>query len=515
MQEVMQPATVQNPNAIADAAIENRDVQGLTQIAKDTIGTPASEVALRLAQTIEKGAADFNKLVAPIEKAGGVGTPEGRVQVANTFQTVADNPQWGTALLKYVMGDKMGAVKQVTGGDITKKISYDNSGNQIEETHNALGEALSYFDPKLGRNISKEEYADRVGGISSWENTLKGKTEALTRADSTRLFVKEEEQANNWYQLLQGQKPLLQENYNTLQKFKTDLDPKLYNQIVGSVSQSMGQANSKSASKSALSQLTDALARGESVKVDDRIASALRLNPKLIGTSLEVKGDQLVSKDNSFKVDASKLKSLQETDTIGSETSKNAAQTMASISEAERLGKLNPVAAQQLRRVIENSQQMGRELVDATDKFGKPSFISLPTSASFVDKQAQTLAQTLTGLQNADQMENYIKYRRNAVEGHTRTNTVPLPGQIGTNYTLQPLSKEIRKFYADEIGKVMNQEFIARKSFNPQIDVSYSQPEAAPVAQPARQSAPVAPPKAQQKPKAKPSLADLRKQAGG
>lgn len=222
MQELMQPATVQNPNAIADAAIENRDVQGLTQIAKDTIGTPASEVALRLAQTIEKGAADFNKLVAPIEKAGGVGTPEGRVQVANTFQTVADNPQWGTALLKYVMGDKMGAVKQVTGGDITKKISYDNSGNQIEETHNALGEALSYFDPKLGRNISKEEYANRVGGISSWENTLKGKTEALTRADSTKLFVKEEEQANNWYQLLQGQKPLLQENYNTLQKFKTD-----------------------------------------------------------------------------------------------------------------------------------------------------------------------------------------------------------------------------------------------------------------------------------------------------
>jgi len=84
-----QMGTVQNPNAIADAAIENRDVQGLTQIAKDTIGTPASEVALRLAQTIEKGAADFSKMVAPIEKAGGVGTPEGRIEVANTFQTVA------------------------------------------------------------------------------------------------------------------------------------------------------------------------------------------------------------------------------------------------------------------------------------------------------------------------------------------------------------------------------------------------------------------------------------------
>jgi hypothetical protein len=512
MQELMQPQPVvaQNPNAIADAAIENRDVQGLTQIAKDTIGTPASDVAIRLAQTIEKGTADFNKLVAPIEKAGGVGTPEGNIQVANVFKTTADNPQFGTALLKYVLGDKMGAVKQITGGDITKKISYDNNGNQIEETHNALGEALSYFDPQQKRNLTKEEYAQRVGGISSWENTLKGRTEALTRAKSTELFVKEEDQANNWYQLLQGQKPLLQENYNTLQKFKTDLDPKLYNQIIASVSQSMGEASSKSNSKSALNQLTDALARGESVKVDDRIASALRLNPKLIGTSLEVKGDQLVSKDNSFKVDASKLKSLQETDTIGSENSKNAAQTMASISEAERLGKLNPVAAQQLRRVIENSQRMGTELSEATDKYGRPSFISLPTSASFVDKQAQTLAQTLTGLQNADQMESYIKYRRNAVEGHNRTNTVPLPGQIGTNYTLQPLSKEIRKFYADEIGKVMGQEFTARRvPSDTAIDVQFPQPEAGPVAPPR------AAPKSGSAPKARPSLADLKKQAGG
>jgi len=502
MQELMQPqpATVQNPNAVADAAIENRDVQGLTQIAKDTIGTPASEVAIRLAQTIEKGASDFNKLIAPIEKAGGVGTPQGNIQVANTFQTVADNPQWGTALLKYVLGDKMGAVKQVTGGDITKKISYDNNGNQIEETHNALGEALSYFDPKLKRNLSKEEYAERVGGISSWENTLKGKTEALTRADSTKLFVKEEEQANNWYQLMQGQKPLLQENYNVLQKFKTDLDPKLYNQIVGSVSQSLGQASSKSNNKSALNQLTDAIANGTSVKVDNNMASSLRLDPKLIGTTLEVKGNQLVSKDNSFKVDASKLKSLQETDNISSESEKNASQTMASIAEAERLGKINPIAAQQLRRVIENSQQMGRELSDATEKYGKPSFISLPTSASFIDKQAQTLAQALTGLQNADQMENYIKYRRNAVDGHTRTNTVPLPGQIGTNYTLQPLSKEIRKFYADEIGKVMNQEFVARRTPT-NADINVKLPDTGPVAPP--------------KPKAKPSLADLKKQAGG
>jgi hypothetical protein len=107
-------------------------------------------------------------------------------------------------------------------------------------------------------------------------------------------------------------------------------------------------------------------------------------------------------------------------------------------------------------------------------------------------------------------MENYIKYRRNAVDGHTRTNTVPLPGQIGTNYTLQPLAKEIRKFYADEIGKVMNQEFTARRTpANAEIDVKSPEPEAGPVAPPR------AAPKSGSAPKARPSLADLKKQAGG
>ena len=496
--------TAPNPNAIADAAIENRDVPMLTQIAKDNIGTPASDVAMRLTKTIQEGAAKFKEMTDPIEKAGGVGTPAGNIQVANTFQTVADNPQWGTALLKYVMGDKMGAVKQVTGGDITKRITYDNNGNQIEEAHNALGEAVSYYDPKLKQNISKEEYAQRVGGISAWENTLKGKTDALTREQSTKLFVPEEQQANTWHQLTQSHKPLLQENYNTLKTYGTDLDPKLYNQIVGAVSQSLGQTNASSKNKSALNQLTDSLARGESVKVDKNIASTLRLDPKLIGTTLEVKGSQLVSSDNSFKADASKLKSLQETDNVSAEATKNASQTMASIAEAERLGKINPVAAQKLRRVIENSQQMGREMSDAVEKHGKPAFISLPTSATFVDKQAQTLAQTLQGLQNADQMDEYVKYRRNAVENHNKTNTVPLPGQIGSNYILQPLSKEIRNFYGEEINKVMNDEYRAKRTpSDTTIDVKFPQ-AAAP-------AGPVAPPK----PKAKPSLADLKKQAGG
>jgi hypothetical protein len=405
------------------------------------------------------------------------------------------------------MGDKEGAVKQVTGGDIKTLITYDNAGNQIEEKVNTLGEPLSYTDRKTGQQMTKDEYAQRVGGISQWANTLRGKTETETRGESTKVFVKEQQQANNWYQLSQAHKPLLQENYDTLNKFKTDIPRDIYNKIVGSVSQSLGQANSRSNNKSTLNQANDSWANGESVKVDNKLATALN-SPKLLGMTLRVQGDRVVSEDNSFNKSKNELNQLQQSDTVGSEATKNASSTMASIAEAERLGLINSVAGGKLRRVIENSQQMGRELSDATEKYGKPAFISLPTSATFIDKQAQALAQTLQGMQNADQMAEFIKFNKNAVEGHKSTNTVPLPGEIGTAFTRQPLSKEMRKFYADEIGKVMGQEYGARSAPSPSIEVRF------PNAEPAKAKA-VAPPTAAPVKKERPSLADLKKQAGG
>ena len=499
--------TSPNPNALADDAIDRRDTRALTQIAKDNIGTPASDLAMRMVNGINEKQKRFDELVKPIDKAGGANTPNGRVQIAQTFQTVADNPQWGTALLKYVMGDKAGAVKQVTGGDIKTLITYDNGGNQIEEKVNELGEPVSYTDRKTGLPVSKDEYAQRVGGISQWANTLKGLTETATRAESTKFFVKEENQSNNFNQLTQAHKPLLQEMYNTLTITKTDVPKDIYNKAIASISQSMGQANSKSNNKASLGQLNDAFTNGESVKVDNRLATALGA-PRLANMKLEVKGDRLVSEDKSFSLSKNQLKQLTESDTVGSEATKNASSTMASILEAERLGQISSINAAKLRRTIELSQQIGRELDQAVTEFGKPSIISLPTSATFVDKQAQVLAQVLQGMQNADQMAEYIKFRNHAVEGHKATNTVPLPGEIGSAYSRQELPQEIRRFYGDEITKVMGNEYTARKELNASVEVRF--PNA--VQQPPKA---IAPPSKEPAKKTSPSLADLIKQAGG
>ena len=63
-------------NVKADSAIANRDVPALTQLAKDSIGTPQSGVLVELANKIKTTSDEFNKLVDPINKTGGTNTPE-------------------------------------------------------------------------------------------------------------------------------------------------------------------------------------------------------------------------------------------------------------------------------------------------------------------------------------------------------------------------------------------------------------------------------------------------------
>ena len=495
VQPVVQPLS---PTQREDDALANRDVKELTNIAKDNIGTPAGNVALDTAKGIQDRASKFGKIVEPIDKAGGPTTPEGRIQIGKQFETIADHPQWGTALIAYILGDKKSAYLQVTGGNIKTSISYDNNGNQIEEKTNELGEPVSYYDRKEKRMLTREEYAKRVGGISAWENTLKGKTEQETRKLSNEAFVKDNEAANVWHQIFNGQKQLHQENLDFLTKVKTDIPAPLYNKIVGSVSQSLGQANASSNGKSVLNQINDSVGRNQDVTVTDKNTAILGVP---IGTVLKVSGDHLVSKDNKYSVNINKLKSQTDSENINREATQSASKTMASIAEAERLGQLKGSDAQKLRRVIENSQTMGREIAVATDKYGKPAFVSLPTSASFIDKQAQVMAQSLQALQNADQMDQYIKYRNNALQGYKDTNTVPLPGEIGTNYLKQAEPQAIRNHYSNLINGVMDAEYIAKNTKpitpKPQTNAANA-PAATPAAPPAR-----------------PSLEALKKKHGG
>lgn len=438
-----------------DKAVENRDVGALKQAAKDNIDNPASGAFLRAAKIIERNQQEFQNLVAPIDQKGGTATPEGRLQIVSQFETTADRPQWGTALLKYVMGDKAGAVKQITGGDIKTKITYDNDGNQIEEKFNELGEPLSYFDRNNNKFISKEEYAKRAGGISSWANTLYGQTEAKRREQNLATSQKESAQTNHWLAMTQNHFGLARQSMDILNKMKSDLPPELYNKIIESTTSSVGTATSKSKSESILKQLSEAASQGDGFKLSDTLAGELGGRGKI----LQIKGDRVVSTDGTFNESISSLRNRQSTESMNAEATNNAAKTRDSIMAAVRLGKLDETAANQLLFVIDASQRIGKETADAIEKFGRPSFISPPSTSSIVDKQSQMMAQSLQLMHNAEQMMVYKNYRDKAMQGYQQVNQLPTAGEIDAAYTRTPGFRELQGAYANDIGAVLSQSF--------------------------------------------------------
>ena len=440
-----------------DDAVANRDVNALKQGAKDNIDNPASGTFLRAAQIIERNNKEFSNLVAPIDKKGGALTPEGRMEIVAQFESTADRPQWGTALLKYVMGDKAGAVKQITGGDIKTRITYDNDGNQIEEKFNELGEPLSYFDRNSKRFISKEEYAKRAGGISSWANTLYGQTEAERRKQNLEVAQKEDAQTNHWFAATQGWARTQKQMLDILRdpRMKSDVMRPLYNQIIESVTSSMGTASSKSKSDSILRQLGEAASRGEGFKISDTLAADLGAKGKI----LHVRGDRIVSTDGKFDESINKLSQKQSSESMNNEATQNASKTIASILEARRNGLLDDEGVNKLKFVVDSSQRMGREMAESEQKYGKPAFISLPATSSFVDRQANMMAQLLQNQHNAEQMMVYKNFRDKAMQGYRETNQLPSPGEVAAGYARTPGFRELQNLYANDIGAVLSQSF--------------------------------------------------------
>ncbi len=452
-----------------DAASNNRDVRGLTALASEAgPDSLIGRAALSQIGTIQSNAAEFKSKVDPIDKAGGTTTPEGRQQIARTFVSTADHPMYGQALVAYVMGQKEDAYKLFTGGTPKTSIEYaKDNGNIIQITTNGLGQPLSYYDTQEGRQISMEEYSRRGGSVSSLDNTIAGLNMLENRKVYNAAFQQEQQSLNNWNQVYRDLSPKIDYINDWTGKFKTDLPPDQWSELLRTVSSSIGQASNTSKSRTAFDQLQKNASTADGIKVDDKIAAQ---TGAAVGQVLKVSGDKLVSTDGKFSESLDKLKQRTSTDSQSAENSKNASQTFDSIVKSDKFQnalkgkteKEKQLYVQQLEQVLRFSNEVGSELAKTVDKYGKPSFISLPTSASFTDPQALVMTQMAQHKYNSEQLNSYSKYFNKNAEMYAKTNTLPVPGAIANAYLNSPRFVENQETWSKQIDNILNNEYQAR-----------------------------------------------------
>lgn len=505
------PSALQDAASIKDAAnaaLATRDTKGLINVAQQMgVDTPQGNAALKTAQEMQQRSNEFKSLVNPIVEAKTDG--DRNIAAARALRNVSQEPLYGQALIAFMMGQKETAFNLATGGALKTTTQYaKDNGSIIKVVVNALGQAQSYFDVEQNRVLTPEEYSKRGGSVSDIDNTLAMKTAEENRKTYNAAFQNEKIAVNKWTEAYAGLAPKLEFLDNFYKSVKTDLPPEEYAKLVGAISQSVGQSSTKANSSTYFNQITDSKNKKEGLKVDAGLAAKLGIPKELIGTEFSVEGNSLVSKTNGKSWDYGLLKQQTDSANLSSEATQNSQSTLESVITSKKFqsaiaGKSPAEQAkliQKMKTAIQFGNEVGAELSRTVDQYGKPNFISLPTAASFVDPQSQSMVQLAQHKQNAEQIAAYKNHFDTNAKYYDETKTLPVPGAIGSAYTAKPIFNEVRDRWSKEIQTIMEGEYVARNA--------RQQPAAKPKAQ---SSGPVAPPESNKRP----SLSELRKQAGG
>lgn len=507
------PSALQDAAAIKDganAALANRDPKGLINAAQQMgLDTPQGNAALKTAQEMQERKNVFSQVVTPINNAKTDG--ERNLAAAKALRNVSQEPLYGQALIAFMLGQKDKAYELATGGNLTTTTQYaKDNGGIIKVVVNALGQPQTYFDVEQNRPLSEEEYSKRGGSVTNIDNTFALKSAEQNRSSYNSAFKNERIAVNKWTEAYAGLAPKLEFLDNFYRNAKTDLAPDDYAKLVGSIANSVGQSSTKSNASTYFNQINDNKSKGQSQKVDAGLAAKLGIPKELIGTEFSIDGNYLVSKSNNQKYDYGALKQQTDSASLASEATQNSQSTLDSIVTSKKFqdsiaGKSPQEKAkliQQMKTAIQFGNEVGYELNKASDQYGKPTFISLPTAASFTDTQAQAMVQLAQHKQNAEQIAAYRDHFDKNAKHYDDTKTLPVPGAIGAAYTSKPIFNQIRDRWSNDIARIFESEYVARGA----------KQQAATKPKPQGQStAPVAPP-ASNKP---PSLSELRRQARG
>ena len=443
---------------VFDAAVESGDGKTLKALTASPDPDVASAAKTKVA-VIEKNAPLADHL-AKID----VQSPEGRIEIAKTYQTlnsreeakakgwttIKDSPQVGTALLRYVMGDKLGALRQITGGDVKADTEYDDNGNMLIVNRNELGQIDSIFD-KDGKMISRQEYADR-GGSRPLSETLYRERQKQQQKAYVESYVKDTEAQNKSSSALNAASGYSKEMADLTAGFK-DMTPEQQELLASFNSSTLNYATNLNKTigvlNSASSNKDKNLSAGQAKEVEAATGSALGAVVKYVGKDqFTINGKETVS--------ASELAQRTSQTSASTNIDRTVNQSKENLAKQIRIAQTEgapPERIKQLQNMERYFDLAGmREKIYAENREKMPSFVQLPTQLPNVtDQTSRMKLNALQGEYAAAQMDAFLKWKDSQLkqERAVNPNFVPEPGRYEAQWVKQ---KEFLKLEDDFRG---------------------------------------------------------------
>lgn len=487
-----------DPSLQFDEALASDDPRQMMGVAAEHINTPVGAAAVKATELMVKGKQTFDKLIAPIQEAGGPQSPEGKLKAVEQAQTYfkQDEPQWGKAILHYLVGnDKMGQAL-ITGGDTVTSIHPDINGALVQVTKNQLGKIVDAREIGTNAPISEQDYQKRAVGRQTYENLLSFQNQKQQQ-DANVKALKESQKVNNAYI---SAAPEFERKYGQLYEDldfikSKDLKSKEFADILKFASNSLGTADSSSKGLTVLDQAQQnrATNAGKTVTKDQTASLGLPAGVwKWTNRGIE-------SEDGKKSFSFDELKQNTSTENRSKELTTNFQQTQENLMSSEKFKRLDSNEQKRLLNALNVSLELGQKQLELARNFGTPTFMVLPTSVNIEDKYTMGQIKAVQGAFNSKAMQLYEEYEKKALA--LSGGIAPNPKELEAGFTRTKAYQKLMDAAKQETNRLLNEG-------NAQIDVTFPSAEA---------KRPVAPaPRASTKQNVKrPSLDDLRSLAEG
>lgn len=423
------------PSEKFDAAVNARDPKQAMVVAAENVGTPIGTAAVKAADLMLSGDRALREMTDPIEKAGGVNTPAGRIAASQQAQKYfkQDEPRFRDALVYWLTGNKQMAQAMITGGAVTKSIVTDNNGELIKVAKNQLGDIVDAEDVR-GNKLTQEQYASRYVGRQKWEDTLSFQNQKQQQEANVAALKKSQAQTNAWAAVA----PQLQEKYGqiyddlgALRALNKGLGAKEFAEVQKFATSSLGRTSATSQGKTTFDQINANRATNTGQTLTKEQVNALGLGKEnTAGWKFTNKGIETADGKQSFSYD--ELKNKTSTENSSKELTENYQQIRKDLIASTKFGQLNETEQNRLLRILENSYQVGQGQLSLTSTYGMPSFLVMPSAVEIEDQYGLGQAKAVQGLFSAKVMQLYGAYERKVLA--ESGNIAPDPNEIARGF---------------------------------------------------------------------------------
>lgn len=438
-----------DPTNVFENAAANRDSTAFRDLQTKYPDTLVADAARNAADKLDKR----GKIISDIG-AIDLSQPAGRQQfqkVAETlsdrdkaraagYETIADNPRIGDALVKFLLGDKAGAVMSITGGNVKTFTEFDDKGKIMLVNRNDLGQVDSVYDASHNL-IPYAEYLAN-GGSRSLEHTMYRDIQKKNIEKNIAAFATDSGNFNKVAGVLDAAAqrakrqedlyPILKGFTNAQQHVLSSFDSatKGVTQNLNRMKQFVNQAN---------------IGIGDQISAED----AKSLGGGVKG-ALTFEGNNTWKDSAGNRFSADTLKNLLKSQTNSAKVEQQFNLTKQNLAEQMLAQGLGPEGLAAVKEYFDLEEENQKAFALHADKM--PGFIELPTSKlDIADQPVRLLLHSLETQKAAKQMQKFQNYRMKNYNFETQNDKsfTPEPGRyegafVGTNEN-QELNNEFNQ----------------------------------------------------------------------